>query len=213
MRKPKAQTTTRELTKLHTYTAARLGADPATRDLGAPLQAVHDKLVAAEAGHALHDQMVQAAMALRDAEDETSDELLGRLYHDLRGIEPGRSLGTLGRQLLPKGLAAVTHCPVRDQPGEMRILAGRVAAAADSRIAGYAQAVEEKAAALDEKLVDYEAALERLGVAYGDLLRARLDWIRVYEKTYGELVTRLGKAKAEKFFKKAARKRKPRPAA
>ncbi len=207
MWKPRPKTATKDLVKLSTYTRTRLAAKAETKDLEPPLKDAEDRMVEADDSFEQVEQTVQGAMARRDVADGDADDLLGRLYHDLRGLEPGRRLGPMGQQLFPKGLQAVTHSKVRDQPGEMRILAGKVNAIADTRIAGYAQAIVDKAQALDDKVGEYETTLEQAGVAFGDLLRARMDWIRLYEKTYGELVARLGKAQAEKFFKKAKRRK------
>lgn len=212
MRKPIPATATTELEKLHAYTAARLAAGAETKPLAEPLEVAMRKLVATDARYHELENAVMALMALRDTSDGEADELLRRLYRELQIVEGNASLGRTGKLVFPKGLVAVTSCPLRDQPGEMRIVAGKVAAAADTRISGYASSLEEKASALEDRNLEYEAGLQQVGIAFADVVRERLEWIRAYEKTYGALVALHGKVKAEGFFKKAPKRKKKAPA-
>jgi len=113
----------------------------------------------------------------------------------------GGKAGPMQKRYFKDGLTAVTLVPIAQQVGVMRVLAGSLAKADDTAIAGHASGIEMAANALEDGIDAHQIAIQGAQVAYGQLVEGRQAWIRVYEKTYGELVVRMGKRSAESFFK------------
>jgi len=209
MRTPGIQTGNDTLLGLGTYTVAKLKAKNETKDLVALLQPTMDVLRAVGDARVVAELLVMTRMAMRDTTDYEADELLRRLYHDVKGIEGGNRPGPRCQLLFPKGLVGITGCPIPAQPGMMHTLGGLLEADDDPRLAGQTEAIRTKADELSEQVDAFADATNQAAVAYGEVLRARAGFIRGYEKVYAQLVDRLGKRAAETFFKKPAKKRKP----
>ncbi|PIE66260.1 MAG: hypothetical protein CSA24_00680 [Deltaproteobacteria bacterium] len=73
----------------------------------------------------------------------------------------------------------------------MAIIAGLLADAPDSVVAGPTTAISQAADALEAANAAHVQAIGAVQIAYGQDLTARGDWIRQYEKVYGELVARV----------------------
>lgn len=208
MQVPSPITATDRLVDLNTYTCARLGAKPDHADLAAPLQTAKDRLILAQNNlNAAHEAMI-SALALRDAADQGADTELRRLFHRIKEVT-GQTRGSEPeRRHFPNGLSMLVRSPIRKQIGEMRVLVGGLTMDEDERIAAFEDLIDQAADDLEDKQDSYDTAVQGAEVAYGLVLAARTDWIRCYERTYGELVARDSKKKAEGFFKKVSKSKK-----
>ncbi|MBW2732879.1 MAG: hypothetical protein JRH20_10850 [Deltaproteobacteria bacterium] len=209
MKTPTVTQSTDALHDLHVYTTAQLKAETETKDLAAHLQRSSVAMNEAQTAHDLaHDAMI-AQLAMRVRADDAADDVLRQVYLQLRSFEGsagGKATGKVA-QLFPHGLRGATDGPITQQPGVMGVLAARLGKFEDPEINAYSVLVERNAEELDRTVAGYEAAIDAVTVAYGDVVNARAEWIRQYEKTYGELVVRRGKKKAELYFRKAAPRR------
>lgn len=210
MRIPDIKTGDATLLGLGTYTVAKLKANNDTKDLVAILQPTMDVLRAAGEGRGVAELLVMTRMALRDTTDYEADELVRVIYYDVKGLEGGSRPGPRGKLLFPKGLNAITGGPIPEQPGMMHTLAGVLESDELPQLAGRAEAVRAKAEELTEKVAAFDDSTDQAAVAYSEVLRARAGFIRAYEKVYAQLIDRVGKRRAETFFKKATKKRKPK---
>lgn len=209
MEKPDLHTAHGTFRELTVYLTARLKADAEAKQLAAPMRGAWDGLKAVGENHlAMVDAMV-TAMALRDRVDSLVDDFMRALYRTCQGVH-----GTKGRrmkELFPGGMTPII-AGINGQPSRMRVFASRLAEDTQETLAASAPLVIEQAEDLDEAVDTFDVAVEQVGAAWSQVLRARAEWIRMYEKTYGELISLVGKRKAEDYFKKT-RKRRKKPAA
>ena len=190
------------------YTTAQLKAGPGAeiKALAPALRGAWDLLDAAENTHrAMEDAMV-AAMAMRDRADGATDDYLRAQFRLAQGVYGVKSRGI--KALYPDGLTPLIKGPIPEQPSQMRVHATRVEGADNETVAAAAELIREKAASLEEAVVAFDLAVEQVAMAWAQLLKARGEWIRIYEKTYGELVALVGKKQAEGYFKKAGKRNK-----
>jgi len=90
----------------------------------------------------------------------------------------------------------------------MRVQATRLEADVNETLAAGAELFREKAGVLEDTVDAFELALEQVAIAWAQVLRTRSEWIRIYEKMYGEIVSLKGKKAANGFFKKLSKPRK-----
>lgn len=211
MRTPSPTESTERLRQLSIYTEAQLGADAQAKDLVQPLQQARAELETAEKARQTAEDAATAQMALRDGSDRAADDTVRDFYLDVRAADGkgGGKAGPLQKSYLPNGLSGITHRPVAAQIAAMRVLAGKLIGTADAALAAHGPGIASAADALEQSAEGYEVAVQGVGIAYGQVVVARTAWIRIYEKTYGELIARVGKRAAEAFFK--APKKLPTP--
>jgi hypothetical protein len=207
MRTPKPTESTERLIDQHVYLEARLNADAETKDLAPPLVAARTGLEAADAAHQAAREAMLAQLALRDGADSAADDALRAAYQALQVSEnrAGGKAGPRTKRVFGKGLRGATDGPADAQPGVMAIIAGLLASDPDPTVNAHETAVTQAADALEVANEAYAAAIGAVQIAYGQELAARSEWIRQYEKVYGELIARVGKRKAEGYFPKSRR--------
>jgi hypothetical protein len=159
------------------------------------------------------DEPVQDGLADRDAADDTLDHAA----QSARGTLAGRSVTAMREapytSIFPDGVGYYTAAPVGDEVARYREL--------DERLTTHLPAADpvrrSTTQAIHAGLKDYQAAADTLetarraaSLAGTALDRAIENWDRLMEKTYGALVSELGRAAAEAFFPKT---RAPRTAA
>ena len=110
--------------------------------------------------------------------------------------------GRLGKYFFSKGLSGIINIPLLEQVQEMNVLGGKLKASDNEELKAFAEPIETKEQSLADGIPAYKEAVRAATVSFGEVLQARSEWIRAYEKFYGELIARLGKSKSEKFFKK-----------
>jgi len=88
----------------------------------------------------------------------------------------------------------------------MDLFAGRLVHAEQPAIKASASAVIESAAELRDRNDAYDAARDQVAAAYSNVLDARAEVIRAVERVYGQLIDRVGRKKAELYFKKAQKR-------
>jgi hypothetical protein len=211
MEKPNLSSSQGTFETLTTYSTARMKADAETRALAPPLAAAWGNLKAAGDSHQAMENAMVAAMAMRDRVDLQVDDFVRALFRAAQGVYGAK--GQRIKALYPDGLNALIKGPIPDQPGKMRVQATRLDADANETLAAGGEQMREKAAELQEAVDTFNLAVEQVAVAWGQVLRARSEWIRIYEKTYGELVALVGKNKADAYFKKISKRKKKKPAA
>lgn len=213
MRTPSARESTERLQALSIYTAAQLKAKAETKDLAVGLEKAETELGVLDVAYDGATRSMVAQQALRDQADRDADNTARQCYLATRAAD-GTAGGKGGRKqalYFPNGLIGLTGMPIDQQPGAMAILAGRLANDEDPSIAGHATAIGAAGDALDSAVQAFEASLQSVQIVFGQVLKARAAWIRIYERTYGELVARVGKRSADGFFK--APKKLPKPKA
>jgi hypothetical protein len=211
MKKPSIRTSNEALHELEVYLLAQLKADKEARHLIPLVGKAGAVLRAAAENHGACTEAMITAMAMRDRADADVDDYLRMVFHTAQGIHGARSERI--KHLFPGGLNLLIAGPIPDQPGQMRVLAAKLSDDGVPQLSSHAELVMQKAGQLDEGVGAYEAAVEQVSVAYAGVLRARAEWIRAYEKTYGELVSLFGKKRADSFFKKAQKGKKKATAA
>ncbi len=195
------------------YTTAQCKAAPEAevRALAPPLKSAWDEIEAADATHqAMHDAMV-AAMAMRDRVDRQVDDFTRSRYREAQAVYGAG--GERIKALYPEGLTALIKGPIPEQPGKMRVQATRLEADPNETLAASAELMREKATTLEEAVAAFDLAVEQVAGAWVSVLKARGEWIRINEKTYGELVILKGRKQAEGFFKKQSKRRKKKATA
>ena len=215
MRVPSPKESTERLRQLSIYTAAQLQADAETKALAAPLDEERKRMEQADVALSAAEDSQVAQMALRDNADRNADGAVRDCYLDVRQADgsAGGKAGPKQQAYFRGGLTGITLLSVPRQAGAMRVLAGQLAKDSDPAIAAHEAPISAAADALDAAVDAYEVAIQGVSVAYGQVFAARGDWIRVYEKTYGELVVLVGKRAAEKYFKVPKRLPKAPPVA
>ena len=208
MEKPDLHTAHDTFRELTVYSTARLKADAEARHLAVDLRGAWDGLKAVGENHlAMVDAMV-TAMALRDRTDAQVDDFMRTLYRTCQGVH-----GTKGqrmKELFPGGMTPMI-AGINGQPGRMRVFASRLAQDSLESLALSAPLVVDQAGELDEAVDTFDMAVEQVGAAWSQVMRARAEWIRMYEKTYGQLISLVGKRKAEGYFKKLRKPRRKKP--
>lgn len=206
MQVPPVTSSNDSLRELEVYLAAQLKADKESKHL-APLVIKAGALLqtAGEHHRATAEAMI-TAMAVRDRVDGEVDDYLRTVFRTAQALHGAR--GKRIKHLFPDGLTGLIAGPIPEQPGQMRVLAGKLSEGDSGQLSSHADLVVEKACQLDEAVDAHAAAVEQVSIAYAGVLKARTDWIRTYEKIYGELVALHGKQRAERFFKKAKKGKK-----
>jgi hypothetical protein len=212
METPQIDESTESLDGRNTFTTARLKANPAVADLAVPLDEGMAAMKLAQSHYEAIRVTVASALAIRNAANDEADGLTRRVFR-LCQAEDGTNQKT-GRvaRYFPDGLNAVIYGPIADQPHEMRVVASKLESDEQSALAAFAAMLNQKAEALEDKVADHDVLLGQQEVAFGQVQNARAEWINKYVKVYGDLVSRLGKAKAETYFKSLKKTRKaPKP--
>jgi len=193
------------------YTRAKLFAAVETRDLAKLIDFGIATLKAEEAVFVSAKETMNAALALRDLQNDASDRVVLGVSYVLKGLE--RSPGRWTKYILPDGVTPEIGGPVREQPSRMELMSGRLANADHAELRGSASTVIDSAAALRERNDAYDAARDQVAVAFSHVLDARIELIRAVEKVYGQLVDRYGKKAAERYFQKRPTKSSKKAAA
>lgn len=163
--------------------------------------------------HTLDERASNSASNDREADN------IGRRCYTATRVADGTAGGKAGRKqahYFPNGLLGLTGLPIDQQPGAMAILAGRLANDEDPAIAGHATAIAAAGDTLDSAVQAFEASLQSTQIVYGQVLEARAAWIRIYERTYGELRDARRQARGGRLFQGAeevAQAQKPQPPA
>lgn len=211
MRTPSPKASTEKLRGLSIYTGAKLASEPELKDLATLLEEGEAELALADTGIEAATRAALVQQALRDKADREADAKTRGVFNAARTVDgtSGGKAGPKQKSLFAKGLLGVTAVPLDEQPGAMMVLASLLAADADPTLSAHAPVITAAATKLKEAVDAYNAATQGVAVAWGQVMRARQAWIRLYEKVYGELVVRLGKRSAEAYFK--APKKLPKP--
>jgi hypothetical protein len=190
------------------YTIARVKADDDTevKALAVALKAAWDELNATNNAHRVMEDAMIAVMAMRDRVDGQVDDFVRAQFRAGQGAYGMR--GQRIKALYPDSLTGLVKCPIREQPGKMRVQATRLAADSNETLAAGAELMNEKAGVLEDAVDAFELAVEQVAIAWAQVLRTRSEWIRIYDKTFGELVVLKGKKAANGFFKKLSKPRK-----
>jgi len=209
MESPSLNTADETFRTLTVYLTAQLKPDAETRPMVAPVEAVWGDLKAAADNHEAQVDAMVAALALRDRVDVQVDDFVRAQFRTAQGVY-GATSKKLG-ELYPGGLTPLIKGTVSEQPSGMRVLATRLEADGSEAVAAGAAPIREKAATLKEVVDMFAASVEQVATAWSRVLKARAEWIRMYEKTFGELVALVGKKKANTYFKKTTKQKKKKP--
>jgi hypothetical protein len=192
---------------LTVYLTAQLKADAEAKVLALVVAKAFGDLKTVDDMHgSLEDAMV-ATMALRDRVDMQVDDFVRAQFRAAQGV-----YGAKGRKLkvlYPEGVGGIIKGSIPEQPGEMRLLAARMESDENEKISAGAELMRENASTLKEAVDTFNVAVEQVAAAWSKVLRARAGWIRIYEKTYGELVSLKGKRAADGYFKPTRKRKKP----
>ena len=211
MRTPSVKDSTERLRGLSTYSSAKLSTVDEFKDLAALLDQGEADLGLAETGLRAAVKAALVQQAFRDQADSAADTKTNVLFNGVRsadGVSGGKA-GRKQRRLFPNGLLGVTAIPIAEQPGAMAVLAGLLATEDDKTLAVHAPVISAAGEKLKAAVEAYDAATHAVALATAQMRQARETWIRLYEKVYGELVSRVGKRSAEAYFK--APKKLPKP--
>ncbi|MBW2736135.1 MAG: hypothetical protein JRH20_27435 [Deltaproteobacteria bacterium] len=211
MRTPSVKYSTEKLRGLSTYTCAKLSAKAETKDLAVLLEASEMELALADEGWRGAERNALVQQALRDQADEEADHGIRIILNTTRSLDgtSGGKGGPRQQRLFPKGLLGVTAVPIAAQPAAMTLFAGLLAEEEDASLTAFAATVTAAGQKLEAGVEAFAAANQAVTIASSQVKRARAAWIRLYEKVYGELVSRIGKRAAEPYFK--APKKLPTP--
>lgn len=186
------------------YVATRLN-KAKLKDLAGPVKTTTDAVK--KAGRAWEDSLepVQEAMALRDAWDLDMDIAV----QDLRLKQSAVSLDATRTppytQIFPKGVSYYTAAPLTEVPQRMEELLSRVQAhlpAQDPLRLAAESAIQAGLTGFNQAVKDLKTARTARLLSRSELDEAMDEWSMLLEKTYGVLVSRLGRKAAEAFFPK-----------
>ena len=174
--------------------------------LAADVELVTDQVLTAGRAVEDADKPIQNALADRDASDDDLDEAAqtARLKLAARSID---AVDTAPYTLIfPQGVGYYTAAPLDEEVKRYKELKSRIEASLPAADKLRVKTV----AAIDGGLVAFSKAVEELNAARTDeaLAATRLSaaneaWERQMEKTYGAIVSQVGKGKAERFFPKS----------
>jgi hypothetical protein len=168
-----------------------------------------------------------AGRAAEDREDEIQDHLadrdaadraLDRAAQELRTALAGRSVEAVKTapfvNIFPDGLAAYTAAPLDAQVArytELKVRVEKELPATDPARPVAVAAITDGLTAFSNAVTAIANARTALSLANTEVDRATDAWERLIEKTYGTLITEVGKAAAENFFPRRASKRADEP--
>lgn len=192
------------------YTARKLrtsGRTEMANDIASSAQALRVK------GRAWEDaeDAVQDALADRDS----ADDMLDSTAQEGRNTLAGRSVSAIREEpytsIYPHGIAYYIAAPIAHEVPRYTELRRRIAdhlPEADPIRTPSLEALTTGLAAFSAGVAALDAAETNKSLARTELERANRNLRRQLEKTYGVLVSELGKQSAERFFPKAAKNRK-----
>ena len=154
---------------------------------------------------------MELGMADRDGADDDLDEAAKTARAELAGRSVDAVKKAPYTDIFTKGIEYYTSAALDQEINRYTELKVR----AEAHLSADDPARVKLIPKLDRGMADFRAATDALAQARmeASLATTRLDgaieaWSRLMEKTYGDLVAQVGKAKAERFFPKARNKRK-----
>ena len=154
---------------------------------------------------------VQDALADRDSADDSLDTMAQEGRHTLAGRSVSAAREEPYTLIYPEGIGYYIAAPLGEEVVRYTELARRTSEhlpEGDPVRVQTSEGVTTGLAAFTAGVSALETAETTKALARTELDRANRNLRRQLEKTYGALVTELGKAKAERFFPKAAKNKK-----
>jgi len=158
---------------------------------------------------------LQDAIADRDVEDETIDDTAQqtRLTLSARSVDAARKPPYT--DVFPHGIEYYTTATLADQVkryGELVDRLKKYLPPDDPVVATVPDELTAQLSAWKDAYAGVGGAEKTLAIARTERDSAEADWERVMEATYGALVERFGRKKAERFFPRRSRKKPAEPA-
>lgn len=176
-------------------------------DLEAEVKGVTATLRLAAAAEQEAEELVQDALADRDAGDDELDDLAKRHRQTIEGRGTNANRERPYTDIYPDGIAWYTAAPLAEQRARYELLARRYA---DHLPEG--DPVRSDGTQILDALAGWSAAADALAkaelevaVARAKTARAVADWETTLNRIYFRLAERLGRAAAERFFPRVRR--------
>lgn len=195
------------LNSLGEYHAARLDADPVTRQLGGQFQPVQEELRRRNDAERTAARQEIRLMAQRDFADWDLDNAVRQVHLEVLKRCNNRQDTPDYRKYLPDGLTAIVGAALPAELQQVKALEERLrpASQSDQTMKQLLQALTTKRTALEQAIDKFRTAVTDHATAQGLEEVAQLEWRRQYRRSFGALTEMFpsDKSRVEGYFKRA----------
>ncbi len=191
------------------YHLTRLQAEPAAKAIAEAFAKAQDRLETKLSAWDKARIAAQAAMAVRDGEDDALDTLLRRFANVLLSKTNNNRKAPLYQRYLSDGLGPVVTAPLEAEVSRVRAIVDRLGEEKDAEVSAFAPLFAVAAEKLEKAMDAHTASLAAEVSTYEMVEAEKIAWLDLYKYDHRQLSLyfHADPKRAESFFKPAAREK------